>query len=468
MHNTDAAGRCSGMTEMIALPPFSAYGAEVKELFLVVSEASALIICPSAGTTLAVERSFVDSIIHQTVSEEFLFLLIQRGMASCPGSPSLSRRQDAVDPTFFLIDLTKACNLQCAYCFRELDPKHPKMDDEMLSKICDELIAYTRSRSQKHISIQAWGGEPLLELPKIEYIRRRFDDAQIDLQIVIETNATLITESTAKALSDNRVDVGVSIDGPSFIHDRQRPFTGQSPSLSSVEKGIEQLRRAGYERFGSITVVTRCTYQHLEEVVRYLSEDLKLPSIKLNLMRQTDRNRDMALDLDEIEPYTEKLLSCLRNCMSSGIQIVEMNVSQRIANLLFRPCDNICNAHGCHGGYRMLSVDSNGNVFPCELTDDPAYAFGTIGEKPIDQMVSDAISNRHIYFQDRVREECNCCPWQFYCRGGCKAAAKYNYGDPRKTDRTECAFNRAIYPKLVEIILNEPDFCQYLLKGTIQ
>jgi hypothetical protein len=34
-------------------------------------------------------------------------------------------------------------------------------------------------------------------------------------------------------------------------------------------------------------------------------------------------------------------------------------------------------------------------------------------------------------------------------------------------DETECAFNNAVYPRLVDIILNEPKFAYYLIDGRI-
>lgn len=426
----------------------------------------AFLISPQHGTTLCITRSCLDELLHHRVHKETALILVQRGLASYEGSCAPVSQCGVINPTFFLIDLSKGCNLQCRYCFRELEATASHMTAEQIDCICDELIAYCQRHSMSCLSIQAWGGEPLIELPLIERIRHCFDETNIALRLTIETNATLITPSVARRLKNSRVEIGVSIDGCAAVHDAQRPFVGGSPSFALVREGIENLRQAGYTGFGSITVVTRNTLAHLPEVIRCFTQELRLPSIKLNLMRKTDRNRHLALELQEIPGYVDSLLRELRVCYEQGIPLVEQNIAQRLANLLYRPCSNICNAHGCHGGYRMLSIGVDNGVYPCELSDIPAYRLGEIGQGDFGEMVQKAIDAQMEYFQPRRLESCEGCPWLFYCHGGCRSAMQYDCGDPCQIDATECAFNQALYPRLVEILMLDPAFAQYLQEGT--
>lgn len=426
----------------------------------------AFLISPQEGTSLCMTRPCLDELLHHRLHSETAFVLVQRGLASYEGSRPPVSPSGRISPTFFLIDLTKGCNLQCRYCFRELEADAPHMSSSQIDRICDELISYCRKHSIPCLTIQAWGGEPLIELSLIEQIRRRFDEAGINLQLTIETNATLISPDTARRLRDSRVEIGVSIDGCAAVHDAQRPFVGGNASFAHVLKGIENLRLAGYTDIGSITVVTRNTLVHLPEVIRCFSQELRIPSIKLNLMRKTERNRHLALDLEEIPGYVDGLLRELRICYEHGDSIIEQNISQRLGNLLFRPCGNICNAHGCHGGYRMLSIGVDNGVYPCELSDIPAYRLGEIGQGDFGEMVQKAIDAQMPYFMPRCLDCCHDCPWLFYCRGGCRSAMQYDCGDPCRIDQTECAFNRALYPRLVEILMLDPAFAEYLQKGT--
>jgi uncharacterized protein len=453
------------MIDILQIHGFSHEDFTMHDCVAFLEKERAMLISPNHGTTLCLEMSYVDCIIHGKITNDLAFLLVQRGLASYNGSRTVSQHHEQLEPTFFLIDLTRSCNLQCVYCFRELDSNARRMDSKQLSRICNELIKYWQQYNINNLSIQAWGGEPLLELSKIIEIRRCFNEACLHPQILIETNATLITPQIANILWENDVEIGVSIDGNALVHNAQRPYVNGKPSLQAVENGIANLRSVGYKRIGSITVVTKNTAEHLEEIINYFTDILCLNSIKLNLMRKNDRNHDLAIDITEIESYVENLIMLLSKCYEKKTQIIEQNISQRIANLTHRPCNNICNAYGCHGGYRMLSIDPDGKVYPCEMTDDQEYCIGNVGEEDIAIMVQKAIEAEHVYFRVRYIDTCKNCPWLFYCRGGCRAAAKYAHDDPRDIDLTECAYNRAIYPRLVQILLTNPSFAKYLSDG---
>lgn len=424
-----------------------------------------LLLCPEHGTTLALSTSDSEALVDHRLSNSLAFLLVQRGMAQHESSRPVSKQSEQINPTFFLVDLTKSCNFACTYCFREPAETKKQITPAMLTQICDILIHYAKTHPERKLVIQAWGGEPLLELSSIVELRHRFSQASLFPEIVIETNAALITLKTAKTLFQNSIRVGVSIDGVSAVHDLQRPTQTGTPSLHLVVKGIQNLRAAGYQNFGTITVVTKKTLEYLHEILDYFACTLHLPNIKFNLMRKNDRNRDSAIFLEEIDSYVESLLAELRQFYIKGISIVEQNIAQRIANLLFRPNNNICNANGCHGGYKMLSIDANGGVYPCELSDYPDYQIGEVCDWDFDNMVNKAISLNHEYFQKRNQSLCEDCPWWYYCRGGCRSATKYNKGNPLEIDQTECSFNRALYPRLVEILLTDPSYGQYLMNG---
>lgn len=453
------------MIQYRTIPAFTNGETTVRRLIACDCGDLTFLLCPSQGTTLALSKSDSKALADHCLSDDLAFLLVQRGMAQHEGSRPVSNQSEQIEPTFFLVDLTKSCNFACAYCFREPAETKKRMTTVMLSQICNSLILYAKAHPERKLSIQAWGGEPLLELSSIIELRHRFVRAHLSPEIVIETNAALITLETAKVLFQNDIRVGVSIDGTAEVHDRQRPTQTGCPSSALVVEGIQNLRAAGYRNFGTITVVTKNTLKHLHEILDYFTGTLHLSHIKFNLMRKNDCNRDLALSLDEIDSYVESLLMKLWQYYLRGISIVEQNIAQRIANLLFRPNNNICNANGCHGGFKMLSIDSVGGVYPCELSDYPEYQIGEIHNGNFENMIHQAISRGHEYFQKRDPSFCQDCPWWYYCRGGCRSAVKYDKGNPLEIDQTECQLNRALYPRLVEILLTNQPYGQYLMKG---
>ena len=165
--------------------------------------------------------------------------------------------------------------------------------------------------------------------------------AGLDPEIVIETNATLITSDIAKGLYKNNIKIGISIDGCDSVQNDQRPYTNGKASFDDVKNGICHLRKAGYNDFGTITVVTRNTINNLKNILQCFTDELGLTSIKFNLMRKNSRNADLSIAIEEIVDYVVLLLSEMKKLYTKGVRLVEQNISQRMANLLYRPNNNI-------------------------------------------------------------------------------------------------------------------------------
>lgn len=455
------------MRELLEIPGYVLNELTVKHSFVIRCDDSCMLICPETRTTLCVDTEYFEMLIRRELSDDFTLLLIQRGFADYLNSRKISCRSESIKPEFFLIDMTKHCNLKCRYCFREDVGDNYRISESMIDKICQELINYWKNNPSFHLSIQPWGGEPLLEYPLILKIRENFKAAGLDPEIVIETNATLITSDIAKGLYKNNIKIGISIDGCDSVQNDQRPYTNGKASFDDVKNGICHLRKAGYNDFGTITVVTRNTINNLKNILQCFTDELGLTSIKFNLMRKNSRNADLSIAIEEIVDYVVLLLSEMKKLYTKGVRLVEQNISQRMANLLYRPNNNICNSCGCHGGLRMLSISMEGKIYPCELTDYDEFCMGVIGDSDILEMVKNSITLNNPYFIKRNLEICMHCPWMYYCRGGCRSAVKYAKGTTALIDQTECAYNQAIYPRLVEIILNDSKFADYLVDGRI-
>lgn len=96
--------------------------------------------------------------------------MLARGMAQAEAVPSVPDISRMTAPNFFLIDLTQACNYSCKYCLRNPESEGRRMSTEMLDRILDRILELCETHHYTHISIQPWGGEPLLEFDKILHI----------------------------------------------------------------------------------------------------------------------------------------------------------------------------------------------------------------------------------------------------------------------------------------------------------
>ena len=429
--------------------------------FLFSEKEQSLLLCPQNGATIFLEKSLSNEILHKSPSDELKFKLIQRGMASTPNSRPLSQVSEAVSPRFFIIDLTQACVMRCAYCFRRLTDKPSMISDKVLDDILDYLIAYCHKHNKMNIDVQPWGGEPLLAFDKICHIDDRLKQAGITACVSVETCGVLFSDKLAEEAARRGIKIGISIDGVPKLHNQHRPKANGNDSFGDIQSGIEKLYQNGYQhKYSSITTVTKESLPFVESTVEFFCKEMKLPYFKFNAVKPNPQMKRAGLELteEEVKDFYARMFDKYIEMRKQGCNGIETNIGIKILNLLGRKCGHICLARGCMGGRKMISFDSDGRIFPCDITDLKEQAFGTIYEgRDLIEMVEQAMQT-HPYFQTKHAEKCDSCPWRFYCRGGCTSAELYRAGKlTGEIDRMECSCNETLYPKIVEIMLTDPE-----------
>jgi uncharacterized protein len=153
----------------------------------------------------------------------------------------------------FIVKLHSRCNLSCDYCYvyHHVDQSwrdRPKV-------MTPGTIAAAARRIGDHVSRHApadavvvlHGGEPLLAGPvvidhAITAIRSAVP-AEIQVDVSLQTNGTLIDERMLEVFHRHGVGVGVSLDGGREANDRHRRYADGRPSFELVERGLQALAR---------------------------------------------------------------------------------------------------------------------------------------------------------------------------------------------------------------------------------
>ena len=55
------------------------------------------------------------------------------------------------------------------------------------------------------------------------------------------------------------------------------------------------------------------------------------------------------------------------------------------------------------------------------------------------------------------------CAWKHFCNGGCTVHVKCAGDEPGTVDKIECTINKTIYPKIIELILDQPKLVNRML-----
>jgi uncharacterized protein len=169
-----------------------------------------------------------------------------------------------------LFVVTLRCDHSCRYCQVSrvsADRTRYDMSEETAERAVDLLF---RSPAPA-LKVEFQGGEPLLHFERIRFLvdrieeRNRQERRQIDY--VITTNLVPLTEEVLHFCRDHSILLSISLDGPAFLHNANRP----RPDRDSYEITIRHLQWArevlGKDRISAVMTTTARSLAYPREIV---------------------------------------------------------------------------------------------------------------------------------------------------------------------------------------------------------
>jgi uncharacterized protein len=156
-----------------------------------------------------------------------------------------------------VVQATPFCNIDCRYCYLPDRTQKSVVSDATLRNLFAQV--FESGWVSDGMTVLWHAGEPMV-LP-IEFYRRAFrlvDELKPpDLPIAhsFQTNGTLIDEAWCTFFTEERVRVGVSVDGPQRLHDRNRVTRSGRGTFDKTIAGIRLLRQHGVP-FHTISVLS--------------------------------------------------------------------------------------------------------------------------------------------------------------------------------------------------------------------
>lgn len=311
------------------------------------------------------------------------------------------------------VELSSKCNLRCGHCFASLSQTN--MAPDTLEKVLEgasELEA---------VSIVFNGGEPLLN----PLHRRAVREARgRGLRVVLMTNGTLLDETTAAFLAEQRVaKVVVSLDFFAADHDALR-------GPGSFERAVAGIRRAvdrGLNVF--VTAMTReRNVAHVREFHDYCLGDLGAKGVRFSAVMPIGRG----VELDDVGISDESL----RSLRAMGLLADEARA--RPAGLPGR------GRFPCSAGVEQVFVGADGSVYACHYFQNVGEQLGTLAVSSLTDIYRSGLSDSIVgRFDQALLSDCAACAGYERCRGGCRARAQLLRGSYSAPDPFACRLYRA-------------------------
>lgn len=177
-------------------------------------------------------------------------------------------QEDNIENLLVIFRPSTHCNLNCVYCMSQSDKNSSGiMSQEVLESTVKKVVSIP---GLNKITYCWHSGEPLFV--GLNYYRNaiqiieKFHPENIEFEYTIQTNGTLINDDWALFFKDHDFTVGISLDGPAKIHNKQRKRKDGSGSFDETIAGVETLSKHNV-RGGALCVITRNT-------LKYTADDL--------------------------------------------------------------------------------------------------------------------------------------------------------------------------------------------------
>ncbi len=258
-----------------------------------------------------------------------------------------------------ILVLTARCNLGCSYCYQRA-----RKPLSMAWRTLRDSLVWALENAGADLSIVFLGGEPLLEFPLIRRAvdlveeRRRVDQ---HVRYSISTNGTLLCDSVASFLENNRFDTQLSFDGIAEVQDLRAKGT-----FAALDRLLERLRERHPRLFLenltiSVTLIPPAI-PFLVDSVRYLIEkDCRRIAVEPPITSHPAWNDRCAEELDrQFSCMCEMSLDHYRR--TNGVPVLLFRGDEPTTGRRFRR-SSMC---GVMRG-RTPAVDVDGQVYGCAL-----------------------------------------------------------------------------------------------------
>jgi len=166
--------------------------------------------------------------------------------------------------------VTLRCDHSCHYC-QVSRQSASRAQFDMSTSTADRAIAMMMDSPAQDVTLEIQGGEPLLAFEMIQYIVTKAKPLALEkgknLDIVVCSNLSHITDDILHYFRDEGIKVSTSLDGPAFLHNKNRPRPGNDSYQRAID-GIERCRAVlRMERVAALMTTTAASLDYVTEIV---------------------------------------------------------------------------------------------------------------------------------------------------------------------------------------------------------
>ena len=325
-----------------------------------------------------------------------------------------------------ILQSTSFCNIDCSYCYLSDRGVAHRMTLPLFEKVVRNVAGSGLLAPQPMLLWHA--GEPLT-VPVSWYreasaLLRSIDGGSRFTQM-FQTNGMLIDDRWCELFKEEGARIGLSIDGPRFLHDRNRLTRKGLGTFDAVMRGVEVLDRHGLE-FRVLCVLTDEALDFPDEIYGFFA-GLGTRSVGFNIEESAGINTSRTLEARDVRRRFAGFMRRVHELQKDGrVAIRELaNVREIMASMTSPDRFGILKSPSLHP-LSILTVGHDGGsaTFSPELLGSQSLRYGdfnlgNLAEVPVRELLESSLFLRaYADIQEGIELCRHTCRYFPYCGGG--------------------------------------------------
>ncbi|MCK4628808.1 MAG: anaerobic sulfatase maturase [Sedimentisphaerales bacterium] len=325
------------------------------------------------------------------------------------------------------------CNIACKYCFYSGKTSlFGQGRHRMSGEVLEELI---KSYLQLDFPVHAlaWqGGEPTLMgldfFRQAVELQKKYGKKGRVVSNSLQTNSVLLDDEWCKFLSEFKFLVGISLDGPRWMHDTYRLDCAGRGTFDKVIAAVEKCGEHDVQ-FNILVLLNDINVKHPDEVFDFFV-GLDIRYLQFITCAERDRQSgELAPFSITAQEYGDFLCRIFDRWFEYGPRKLSIRLFDSIMSYYLQGRHTDCTfGERCD---EYIVVEHNGDVFCCDFFVEEKWKLGNILETPIGELFNSDTKRIFAREKRRLSNKCFVCRHLPLCRGGCPKDRIVEGGDSK-------------------------------------
>ena len=346
-------------------------------------------------------------------------------------------------PSLHIMVVTLKCNHACIYC-RAINHQAGFSNTNMSFKTVQESINMAFESPNPNITLEFQGGEALINWAivkkAVKYAKAKNKKVRKNLIISLVSNLSLMDNEKLKFLSDENISVCASLDGPGFVHNKNRVYLGGNSydlTVKWLKKFFKKAGSGGLKKDSlpsALMTTTKYSLSHSKKIVDEYC-NLGFGGIFLRPLSPIGYAKEVwgeiGYTVEEYLCFYEKALDYILKINKNKGKFIERTAAIILRKILKKEDPNYLDLRSpCGASVGQMAYNYNGDIYTCDegrmiaAKGDTSFRVGNVKESSYkDLIASDAskiclmsscLENQVKCFRCAFKPFCGVCPVHNY------------------------------------------------------